>query len=452
MIDFDYRGILTEKLREGGLDREAAHAKATLLAKAREALPAPLSPHGPQEVTLFYVPGRIEVLGKHTDYAGGRSMVAAAERGFCLAVAPRSDRRVCVIDAIGAESVEFAMTPELTPRAGHWSNYPMTVARRLARNFPTARLGADIAFASDLPPAAGMSSSSALIVGVFLALAEVNDLSAPLDCPDLFSIPLRLAEYLGTVENGQSFGLLHGDRGVGTFGGSEDHTAILCARPGHVSQFAYCPVRFERAIELPEGYVFAVAVSGVVAEKTGAAQEKYNAASRLASTIVDLWRAATGRDDPHLAAILDSSPDAPTRLHKIVAAARDEPAALLARLVHFIMENNEIIPAASETLSQGNLRRFGRMVKRSQQAAERLLGTQVPETIHLAAAARRCGAVAASSFGGGFGGGVWALVEKSRAEAMLRDWATGYRLEFPQHANAAEFFTTAAGPPAFRVG
>ena len=122
---------------------------------------------------------------------------------------------------------------------------------------------------------------------------------------------------------------------------------------------------------MPPGYVFAVAASGVAAEKTGAAREKYNAASRLASTLVELWRRETGRDDPHLAAALGSSPDAAERLKAIVKADRRRPVhrprRLLARLEHFMLESGEIIPAAGDALAGGDLRAFGRLVDRSQQ-------------------------------------------------------------------------------------
>lgn len=119
-----------------------------------------------------------------------------------------------------------------------------------------------------------------MIVAIALALAEVNQLPAsPTFQANIHNLT-DLAGYLGTVENGQTFGSLAGDRGVGTFGGSEDHTAILNGRPNQISQYAYCPVRFQRAIPLPPGYTFAVGSSGVVAEKTGAAMELYNTASR----------------------------------------------------------------------------------------------------------------------------------------------------------------------------
>lgn len=463
MIELPDRGLLSDRrelaarLRAGGLSIRAARQKAELFVKAATTLSSPAAEERRADGSAFFVPGRIEVLGKHTDYAGGRSMVAAAERGFCLVAWPRNDDQVTVTDVVCGESVAFKMGPDLIPRSGHWSNYPMTVARRIARNFPQVQRGADIAFASDLPPAAGMSSSSAMIVAVSLALIRVNGLhELPSGCEgaEVFRNPSILAGYVACVENGQSYSALEGDCGVGTFGGSEDHTAILCAKPGQIGQYAYCPVEFEQAIPVPVGYTFAVGVSGVVAEKTGAALEKYNRASRLASAAAELWRGETGRDDPHLAAALGSYPYAPEQLKKFVRTVRHEefePAALSARLEHFMIESGEIIPKAGQALAEGDLRRFGRLVDRSQQAAERLLGNQVPQTVRLAAAAREKGAVAASAFGAGFGGSVWAMVEAGRADAFLTAWADTYRREFPSNAESSSFFTTAAGPAAFRV-
>ena len=66
-----------------------------------------------------------------------------------------------------------------------------------------------------------------------------------------------------------------------------------------------------------------------------------------------------------------------------------------------MIESGEIVPQASEALLAGELEVFGRLVNRSQHAAEQLLGNQTAETIYLAAAARRLGAAAASSFGAG---------------------------------------------------
>ena len=86
----------------------------------------------------FYVPGRIEVLGKHTDYAGGRSLLCCVERGFCLLAAARDDRKVRFIDLSRNSTAEWELTPKITAAPVSWAIYPMTVTRRIARNFPPA--------------------------------------------------------------------------------------------------------------------------------------------------------------------------------------------------------------------------------------------------------------------------------------------------------------------------
>jgi galactokinase len=451
----DDRRLLTECLAQTGLSPAAAAAKAELLARCAAAVHARRASAATDAWHAFYVPGRIEVLGKHTDYAGGRTMVAAADRGFAVVVCPTPGSTVRVIDAVREEMTEFALDPELKPPVGHWSNYPLTVARRVARNFPAARQGATIALASDLPPAAGMSSSSALMVSMFLALDAVNHLSENAVFAQNITGLTDLAGYLGTIENGQTFGALAGDRGVGTFGGSEDHTAMLCARAGLVGQYAYCPVVFERAVPLPPGYTFAIAVSGVVAEKTGAAMAKYNRASRLVSALLQVWRTATGQTQQHLARALASAPMAAEQLKELVRQSPGNEFSaddLLVRLEHFLVENEQVVPQAGDALAAGDLAGFARAVDRSQAAAETLLGNQVPETIALAAQARQAGALTASAFGAGFGGSVWALVESRRADAMLERWSAAYRAAFPAHAARAQFFLTGAGPAACRIG
>jgi galactokinase len=397
---------------------------------------------------MLHVPGRIEFLGKHTDYAGGRSLICAIDRGFHAAVAPRDDATVHVLDVATSEAVEFTIAPQLTVRADHWSNYPMTVARRIAQNFPGHLKGAEIAFISDLPPAAGLSSSSALIIAIFLALDAVNDLQHREEYRTNIGSREDLAGYLGTVENGQTFGTLMGDKGVGTFGGSQDHTAILCCKPDTLSQYSFCPVRHERDVPMPRDHVFVVAVTGVVSEKTGAARDLYNRAAWLASEILQLWRLGTMRDDPTLAAAVRSSVDAPDRLREMLRRRPAQQAEmLLHRFDQFVQESEYIIPAAGDALLAGDLTAVADLVARSQSLAERLLKNQVPETISLARLARECGAAASSAFGAGFGGSVWALVKRDSAESFLTDWRAQYLKQHPTRQNS-QFFITRASDPA----
>jgi galactokinase len=450
-VSFD-PGAAADHLRRAGMSHAGAQAKGALFAGCAEAMKS-LGISSEERRRLLFVPGRIEFLGKHTDYAGGRSLICAVERGICVIVSPRSDAVVRVIDAPAAgrarddAPVEFALSPELAPRIGHWSNYPMTVARRVARNFPGELRGADIALASDLPPAAGMSSSSALMIAIFLALDAVNDLRARPEYLANIHSTEDLAGYLGTIENGQTFGTLAGDRGVGTFGGSQDHTAILCGKPGQLSQYGFCPVVHERDVPVPAACVLAVAVSGVVAEKTGEARELYNRASRLVSDLVSLWRQHTGRNDPTLAAAVRSSPDAVELLRESI---RHEPSdrrqALLDRLNQFAEESEQIIPTVGDALLRNDLATVSEGVARSQYLTEHLLRNQVTETIDLARLAKESGAIAASAFGAGFGGSVWALVPMGSAKDFLASWRAQYEQAHLARAHNASFFTTRAGP------
>lgn len=440
-----------ERLRAIGLSERAAGEKAALLAEAREALgslPADGGAPDAADAYEFWIPGRVEFLGKHTDYAGGRSLLCAIERGICLVARPRTDRRLRIADAPLGQVLEAVIDPSVHPPGGHWSTYPITVARRIARDFGEPLVGADVAFASDLPPASGMSSSSALVVATFLALSAVNRLpERDIYARELGSLE-SLAGYLGAVENGYSYGAFSGDMGVGTFGGSEDHTAILCAQPDALVQYSFCPVRYERSAPLPADHELVVAYSGVIAEKIGAAREHYNRLSQATQELAAHWHDVTGRDDATLGDVIASDPKAAER---ILAMVRDQRSELHDRLAQFIIESTELIPRAGEALARGDLKVLASLVNRSQATAERLLHNQIEETIWLAREARACGAVTASAFGAGFGGAVWALVRSDTVAAFRATWGDRYATQFPAAAVHAKFFATRAGPRAARL-
>lgn len=432
---------LERRLSSFGMSAPEVAAKAKLLLRCTGTLKT-------SDVDVLYVPGRIEFLGKHTDYCGGRSLLCAVEKGLIVAHVPRVNSTLRITDTSSEERIEFDIHPDLSPALGHWSNYPMTVARRLARNFSGLLQGADLAIASDLPRAAGLSSSSALVVAIYLALAGINGLSSRPEYQANIHSTEDLAGYLGTIENGQTYGALSGDRGVGTFGGSQDHTAILCCQQGKISQYSFCPIRSEGTIEWSSAYTLAIAVSSVVAEKTGQALELYNRASRSAFEILRLWRSTTSRPDATLADAVRSSLDAPEQIRSILSKSHspDYPSAmLLSRFEQFFQESERIIPDVAATLLAGDLPSVGQFVDQSQYNAEHLLNNQVSETAFLAASARSLGARAASAFGAGFGGSVWALIPCADAKQFLSAWSNSFMARFPISASRASFFTSAPG-------
>jgi galactokinase len=444
LADWLDRDAVANRLIERGLSRACAENAAPCFAEAAVALGQDLGEA--DDVIGCWAPGRIEVLGKHTDYCGGESIVAAVERGFCMLAVPRDGPTVSIVDP-NHTFREIVVESKNQPVVGHWSNYPHTVVCRIDKNFPRARRGATIAFASNLPPSSGMSSSSALIVGTFMLLAEINQLGNDPTYTNIIQSSEDLAAYLSTVENGKNFGPLAGDRGVGTFGGSEDHTAILCSQPNRLVQYGYCPVQFRRSIEVCDDYVFVIASSGVVAEKTGTALEKYNRVSRSATTIVEIWKSTTRRQANSLAEIVRSAPDAADELRTMLRRTTHTnftAQELVGRLDHFVIES-KLVAAVPNSIDSMTINQFGKLAAESHETGARLLKNQAPETLRLVEIANQLGAPAASAFGAGFGGSVWAIVDHAQSAQWRAEWYARYQNEFPEAASRSTFFPTRAG-------
>ena len=141
------------------------------------------------------------------------------------------------------------------------------------------------------------------------------------------------------------------------------------------------------------------------------------------------------------------------RIRELAAKVRNGPFTatyLKGRLEQFVAETYEIIPAASDALERVSLTEFGVVVDHSQRLVEAHLGNQVPETVTLQRSARELGAVAASAFGAGFGGAVWALVPEVGADQFLSQWAERYQKKHRKASRESTFFLSRAGPHAYQ--
>jgi galactokinase len=411
MTGADLAGVLVER----GLDPAAGVAKASLFDLV---LGAFRSVTGEQARHAWWVPGRLEVFGKHTDYAGGRTLVCAVPSGLAVAASARADGSIRVVDARSGDRVVLGRQGD-TAFTG-WRHYVDVVTRRLAANFPGASLGGDIVFAGDLPRASGMSSSSALVVAIAAALVRIAGLDDRPEWRANITGTLETAGYFACIENGLTFGTLKGDAGVGTHGGSEDHAAILAATPGQLSAFAFVPMRPIGCVGMPDHWRFVLAPSAVRSSKTGSAQGAYNNLARGAKVLLEIWNRSQPPAVSLGAALAAGSADTLRQLVRRSAIDGWPPHVLTRRLDHFIGEDRRV-PDALEAVGAADVPRLAALSEASQADAETLLGNQVPETIALARAARERGAFAASSFGAGFGGSVWALVDHD-AERFAARW------------------------------
>src|SRR5256884_3478196 len=142
-------------------------------------------------------PGRVNLIGEHIDYCGLPVLPMALGRSVRLAFHPRSDRETRLVnrDPRFAPSA-FAVNESIPPApAGDWGNYARAAVGAVARRFPDLR-GVDALVESDLPIAAGLSSSSALVVAMALAIMHANRVTMP--SLELMELLGRGTRYAGT--------------------------------------------------------------------------------------------------------------------------------------------------------------------------------------------------------------------------------------------------------------
>jgi galactokinase len=403
----------------------------------RAALHAFMSRYGYEDrpISVLHVPGRVEVLGNHTDYAGGMVLNFASDRGFIVISAPSDARRLRMAEAGGDYADMELSLDTLEVRATsegdrHWFIYPQRMAARTFANFSAGNFhGIDAALASDLPPASGMSSSSALMVATFLVLAAHADVDRAPVLKALMREPLELATYLGCCENGQDFEFhgapLKGDAGVGTFGGSQDHTAILTATKAVLTLNRYCPAKWLEDVALPDDVAFVVAFSGFPSPKTQAAKDAFNLLARLSAEIPRAYNATRGARYGTAGEMLEISPA--EFAEAVKGTADKETPALVNRYAHFHEQNTVIIPQAVKALRARDGAAFGKMVSRSHESCKRYLKNISAEIDAVVKCARECGALGASGFGAGFGGSAYAVTERRDAETFIEKWEKAYR-------------------------
>jgi galactokinase len=221
------------------------------------------SQFGPGNSLQFVsVPGRINLIGEHIDYHGLPVLPMALQRRVGAAFRRRDDRRIRAISPSYGER-QFCLCPNPEPGPpGDWANY-LKAAMQIAASRWELTAGIDAAIASNLPPAAGLSSSSALLVAFTLALLEANGFHP------------TAAELMEILPDGEQF--------VGTRGGGMDHAAVLACQSGCALLIHFDPLRLE-AIPVPSDWSFLVAHSLTTAEKSGAVNAEYNA-RRTAGTM-----------------------------------------------------------------------------------------------------------------------------------------------------------------------
>ncbi|MEA3366201.1 MAG: galactokinase family protein, partial [Candidatus Hydrogenedentes bacterium] len=237
------------------------------------------------EIMVIRAPGRVNLMGRHVDHRGGCVNLTAIDREHILIARPRKDTRVRAhnLDADTFEDLEFSVDDLLRQvrldqwrdfvdsetvitmvrdLQGNWGNYLKAPMLRLQEKFKDRRIhGVDCVVSGDIPMAAGLSSSSALVVAMGEALVSTNGLDVT---------PHDLVYLCG-----------EGEWFVGTRGGAADHAAVKLSQSGQIVTVGFSPFSIRGYVPFPEGYSLIIANSRVQARKAAGARDAFN--ERVAS-------------------------------------------------------------------------------------------------------------------------------------------------------------------------
>jgi galactokinase len=344
--------------------------------------------------TVSRAPGRVNLIGEHTDYNDGFVMPAALEFATLTAAAPRLDRRLRVYSMIMDETREFDLDSAPDKGRGDWSDYVIGVVIMLERSGRPLS-GADLIIWSDVPIGAGLSSSAAL---------EVSCAHAMLTAAGLPFEAIEIAKICQRAEN--DF--------VGMRCGVMDQYISCCGVAGS-ALLIDCRSLASRNVAIAPNLRLLVADSSVRHQHAGG---EYNARREACEEGVRLLRKYLGP----IKALRDVTPD------QLAAKRRKLPELNYRRCRHIVTENARVLEA-ERALNAGDFHACGRAMNASHASMRDDFEITCVEVDILAGLAQTVEGVYGSRMtGGGFGGCTISLVEASAVDRASQIMIDGYRI------------------------
>lgn len=343
-----------------------------------------------REPRIFSAPGRVNLIGEHTDYNDGFVLPMAIDRRTYVAAAPRADARVrCVSNGFDG-LVEFELSDSLAP-ADDWANHVRGMAACFLRDGVPLR-GADLLISSEVPLGAGLSSSAAIEVAVGLALLKISE--QPVDLMKLALTGQRAEhEFAGTKS-----GIM--DQYIAALG-VEGHALLID-----------CRTLKHEAVPMEIGEARVVICNSMVKHNLAAGEynqrraECEEAVRLLASSQIQSLRDIDAED--------------------LYWGVGPLPEVLARRVEHVVTENARTL-AAVTALRKGDLVQFGKMMFYSHQSLRDDYEVSCRELDVLVEIADGCaGVFGARMTGGGFGGCTVNLVAGDYVENFIATLSEAY--------------------------
>ncbi len=341
-------------------------------------------------------PGRVNLIGEHTDYNDGFVLPVAIARDTLVAARSRNDHTIRVYSATIRRASTWTIDSIQQSVNQPWSNYIRGITRFLyERDLLTS--GADLAITSTVPLGAGVSSSAALEVSSALAFLTINDTDLP---------PVELALLCQRVEN----------EFVGVQTGIMDQFIARLAEQNH-ALLIDCQYHTFQQVPLPKGYILGIADTGV---KHGLVASEYNKRRQQCEEGVS----ALQRYYPNIHALRDVTSE------QLALHANTIPPIVFRRCRHVITENERVMQAIT-ALHTGNLDFFGELMYASHASLHDDYEVTIPELDTLVEAARSVkGVIGSRMTGGGFGGSTITIMEEHTAARWARALRSTFQSRF----------------------
>jgi galactokinase len=332
-------------------------------------------------------PGRVNLIGEHTDYNEGFVLPVAIDKDVRIALSPRQDRTALIYSANYDSETEFDLDRIERDGANPWSNYPRGVALFLARQ--NHLTGLDAAIVSNVPVAAGLSSSAALELAsawAFLVASRTDNGSSQLSVSSNVPEPLDLIRLCQRVEN----------EFVGVQCGIMDQFISASGRQNH-ALFLDCRSLSCEHVPVPDSVKIVVCNTGVKRELSAS---EYNRRRNECGRGVEFFNRHIG----HVSALRDVSSKDFERL-----ASQMDP--LIKKRCRHVISENERVMQSVQRLRSGDLEQFGQLMNASHQSLKADYEVSCQELdLMVEIAGQQPGVLGSRMTGAGFGGCTVSLV------------------------------------------
>lgn len=348
--------------------------------------------YGSQGVA-YQAPGRVNLIGEHTDTSEGYVMPAALDLRTISVLSPRSDSIANIYSVNFAEQVSLDLQHLPSRPRGHWSDYPTSVLWTLEQR-GIRSCGFDLTLSGNVPLGSGLSSSASVEVAVAVAVLAHAEIALPKP---------EIAKICQFSEN--NF--------VGAQSGIMDPFTSCCGVDNHALLIDCRSLAYE-ALPLPSELLLVICNTMVKHSLAGGGE--YNARRAEVQAGVRVLQ----QHDPHIHTLRDVTED------ELRSHGNEMPEDIFRRCLHVVTENRRVLEAA-QALRNGNFSDFGRIMHEAHiSMRDNYAASCVEADVMVELAARQSGCFGARITGGGFGGCTINLVAADHAGKFVENVRAGY--------------------------